>query len=77
MIAIGSGFVVHESGFFITNAHAVERVISYHATLIDGRKYPAELIGVSREYDLALLKVSAGRNADPGATGQERRFHPR
>ena len=74
MIAIGSGFVVHESGFFITNAHAVERVISYHATLTDGRKYPAELVGVSREYDLALLKVSAGRKLHPVQLGKSGDF---
>ena len=61
MISIGSGFVVHEAGYIITNAHAVERVISHHVTLIDGRTYPAELIGMAREYDLALLKVEAGR----------------
>ena len=45
-ISIGSGFVVHESGYVITNAHAVERVITHHATLTDGRTYPAELIGL-------------------------------
>ena len=37
MISIGSGFVVHESGFFVTNAHAAEKVITHHATLTDGR----------------------------------------
>ncbi len=61
MISIGSGFVVHESGFVVTNAHAVEWVIAHHATLADGRTYPAELVGLSPEYDLALLKISAGR----------------
>ena len=60
-ISIGSGFVVHESGFVVTNAHAVEWVIAHHATLADGRMYPAELVGLSPEYDLALLKISAGR----------------
>ena len=60
-ISIGSGFVVHESGYVITNAHAVERVLEHHATLLDGKRYGAELIGVSHEYDLALLKVNVGQ----------------
>ena len=77
MISIGSGFVVHETGYVVTNAHAVERVIAHHVTLIDGRTYPAEVVGIARECDLALLKVESGRPAAPGAVGQERRFPPR
>ena len=73
-ISIGSGFVVHESGYVITNAHAVERVITHHATLTDGRTYPAELIGLSREYDLALLKVEAGRPLQPVQLGKSNDF---
>ena len=60
-IAIGSGFVIQESGYVITNAHAVERMIAHHATLLDGMRYGAELIGVAHEYDLAVLKVNAGQ----------------
>jgi serine protease Do len=73
-ISIGSGFVVHESGYIVTNAHAVERVITHHATLIDGRTYPAELIGLAREYDLALLKVEAGRPLQPVQLGKSNDF---
>ena len=57
---LGTGFVIHESGYVLTNAHAVEKVISHFVTLADGEKYPAELLAVVRQHDMALLKIDAG-----------------
>ena len=54
---IGGGFVLHASGYVITNAHAAERVISNSVTLTNGKKYPAELVASIRDEDLALLKI--------------------
>jgi len=59
--SLGSGFVIHESGYILANAHAVERPFFHEVALSDGRKLPAELLAVVRERDLALLKVEAGR----------------
>jgi serine protease Do len=59
--SLGSGFVIHESGYILTNAHAVERPFFHEVTLSNGRKLPAELLAVVREHDLALLKVETGR----------------
>jgi serine protease Do len=59
--SLGSGFVVHESGYILANAHAVERPFFHEVTLSNGRKLPAELVAVVRQHDLALLKVEAGR----------------
>lgn len=58
---IGTGFVIHESGYVIANAHAAERIISHRMILSDAKGYPAELIGLVHAQDLALLKVAAGR----------------
>ena len=74
MISIGSGFVVHEAGYIVTNAHAVERVIAHHVTLIDGRTYAAEVVGIARECDLALLKVESGRLLPPVQLGKSGDF---
>jgi serine protease Do len=59
--SMGSGFFIHESGYVITNAHAVEKVIQIYATLSNGMGYDAELVGMARDKDLALLKVDPGR----------------
>ena len=59
--SLGSGFVVHESGYILANAHAVEKPFFHEVTLSNGKKLPAELLAVVREHDLALLKVEAGR----------------
>jgi len=69
--AIGSGFVIDASGYILTNAHVVngaQRVqVALPSSEGDGsvttalasrvRVVPARIVGVSREIDLALLKV--------------------
>jgi serine protease Do len=59
--SLGSGCIVHESGYVLANAHAVEKPFFHEVTLGDGRRLSAELLAVVRECDLALLKVEAGR----------------
>jgi serine protease Do len=59
--SLGTGCVVHVSGYILANAHAVERPFFHEVTLSDGRRLPAELLAVVRDRDLALLKVDAGR----------------
>jgi len=69
--AIGSGFVVDASGYIVTNAHVVNGAQRVQVTLPSGPAdgsitgalaprisvVPARIVGVSREIDLALLKV--------------------
>ena len=57
--SVGTGFVVHGSGYVVTNAHAASRVISHEVVLSDGKKCPAELVASIRNEDLALLKIDA------------------
>jgi len=61
VMSLGSGFVVHESGYILANAHAVERPFFHQVTFSNGQTLPAELLAVVRQHDLALLKVAAGR----------------
>jgi len=58
---IASGFVIHESGYVVTNAHAADRIFAHQAVLGDGKRCAAELLASIRGIDLALLKVDAGR----------------
>jgi serine protease Do len=59
--SLGSGCIIHESGYILANAHAVEKPFFHEVTLSNGTKLPAELLAVVREHDMALLKVEAGR----------------
>jgi serine protease Do len=55
--ALGSGFVIHPSGYIVTNAHVVERSSSVQVRLASGRRLTGTVIGRDRRVDLALLKV--------------------
>ncbi|MDO4630534.1 MAG: trypsin-like peptidase domain-containing protein [Planctomycetia bacterium] len=54
---VGTGFIIHEDGYIITNAHAVMRSVAPEIELIDGRRLGAEIVAIVPEEDLALLKV--------------------
>jgi serine protease Do len=60
--ALGSGFVIHPSGYVVTNAHVVERATTVQVRLASGRRLTGTVVGRDRRVDLALVKVDA-----PGA----------
>ncbi len=55
----GSGFVVDTTGHILTNRHVVNNSGAIEVTLSDGRRLPAEVIGVDELTDLAVLKINA------------------
>jgi S1-C subfamily serine protease len=57
----GSGFIVDDKGFILTNNHVVENAESLEVTLADKTKTPAKLVGRDPYNDLAILKVSVPR----------------
>lgn len=59
--SVGSGFVVHENGYIITNAHVVDRTTDIRITLDDHTTYQATIVAQDRDQDLALLKIDAHR----------------
>jgi serine protease Do len=57
--ALGSGFVIHPSGYVVTNAHVVERATTVQVRLASGRRLAGTVIGRDRRVDLALVKIEA------------------
>ena len=53
----GSGFILTEDGYVVTNYHVVEGASSIGVIIHDGTEYSAELVGYDSTNDVALLKV--------------------
>ena len=59
--ALGSGFISSPDGYIVTNNHVVESATAIWATLDDGTRFRARLVGRDPKYDLAVLKVEPTR----------------
>lgn len=55
----GTGFVWDNSGYIVTNFHVVDGARQIQITLQDQSNWPAEVVGLAPERDLAVLKISA------------------
>ncbi len=55
----GSGVIISEDGYVVTNNHVVDGATKLRVKLNDGRKFDAKLIGKDSATDLALLKIEA------------------
>lgn len=56
-IATGSGVIISDDGYIITNNHVIDDASNILITLNDGRELSAEIIGNDPNTDLALLKI--------------------
>jgi serine protease Do len=56
---VGSGFIISNDGFVLTNAHVVEGADEVTVTLTDRREFKAKVLGADKRSDVALLKVDA------------------
>jgi serine protease Do len=57
--AVGSGVVIHEKGYIVTNAHVVAQTSDVRVTFADERSAEATIVSVDPEHDLAVLKVES------------------
>ncbi len=55
----GSGFVITQDGYIVTNQHVVSGASSVNVTLYNGDTYPATVVGGDSDYDVAVLKIEA------------------
>ncbi len=59
--SVGSGFIVGEDGYIITNAHVVDAADEVNVKLSDKREFKAKVVGADRRTDVAVLKIDATR----------------
>ena len=57
--AAGSGVIIQENGYIVTNCHVVEGASDITVRLKNGESYPAKLIGSDSQTDLAVIKIEA------------------
>jgi len=55
----GSGFIIRQDGYLVTNAHVVTDAERIQVKLADGRRFEARLVGQDERVDLALIKIEA------------------
>ena len=56
-VASGSGVIISEDGYIVTNNHVVEKASKIEVTLNDNRSFQASLIGTDPSTDLAIIKI--------------------
>ncbi len=54
---VGSGFIVSQDGYVLTNTHVVEDASEVYVKLTDKREFKAKVIGSDRRTDVAVLKI--------------------
>lgn len=61
----GSGFLYADGGYVVTNAHVVDGEVDVLVRNFDGQEFEAKVIGISENYDIALLHVPHYQNEAP------------
>ena len=62
---VGSGFVINQEGFILTNNHVIEDAEQIKVKLADGKEYSAKVVGRDPKTDLALVKIDGVKDLHP------------
>ncbi len=57
--SLGSGFIISNDGFILTNAHVVDGADDVTVRLTDKREFKAKIIGADKRTDVALIRIEA------------------
>lgn len=72
---MGSGFIISNDGYVLTNHHVIDGAESVKVKLSDRREFTAKVIGSDAQYDVALLKID-GRNLPTVRVGDSNTLKP-
>ena len=68
-VALGSGFIISEEGYIITNYHVIENAEVINVVLFDNTEIEADIIGGDEKTDIALIKIDPPFELDKVAFG--------
>jgi len=57
--SLGSGVIVSQDGYIITNNHVIEQADEIRVTLFDKRSFKAKVIGADNKTDISIVKIDA------------------
>src|SRR5690606_36186108 len=73
MVGFGSGVIISEDGYVVTNDHVIEFADKFEITLNDNQKYEATIVGRDPDVDLAVLKIDSDDTFSPITFGNSDR----
>lgn len=65
----GSGVIISEDGYILSNNHVVEGATEVSVTLANQQEYPAEVVGLDPKTDLAVLQIKAPKDLPKATLG--------
>ncbi|MCB2146121.1 MAG: DegQ family serine endoprotease [Deltaproteobacteria bacterium] len=72
--SLGSGFIIDDSGFIVTNNHVIEDADQIKVILADDKEFDAELVGRDPKTDLALIRIEGAKNLKPLELGDSEKL---
>ncbi len=67
--SLGSGFIIDEDGFIITNNHVIDKASAINVVLADNTSIEAVVVGKDPKTDIALIKIDADKKLQPVTFG--------
>ncbi|MBC2713474.1 MAG: Do family serine endopeptidase [Desulfosarcina sp.] len=72
--SLGSGFLIDDDGFIVTNNHVIEDADQIKVILADDKEFDAELVGRDPKTDLALIRIKGAKNLKPLELGDSEKL---
>ncbi len=63
--SLGSGFVIDDQGYILTNRHVIEGADEINVSFPDGKRYEAKVVGQDARTDVALIKIEPKGSLTP------------
>ncbi|MBE0596814.1 MAG: DegQ family serine endoprotease [Desulfuromonadales bacterium] len=73
--SLGSGFLISEDGYILTNAHVISDAEEIKIRLSDRRVYDGRVIGIDPRTDIAVLKIDTGEKLPTAVLGDSDLLH--